>query len=188
MADVFRQCIACRKRSLKRDLIRVVRTPSGNVEFDPQQLKPGRGAYLCAGPECITESRDKKLITAHLQRPVPAALYLELAGQLKRSRSVSVESLLGFAKKAGQCALGMTAVQQMLKRGRIRLLIVSQSAGESTRAKLDGLSRHYRVPIVLYGGERSLEDAVGKVNCRTVGILDSRFAAKIGAACRRPGD
>jgi predicted RNA-binding protein YlxR (DUF448 family) len=188
MADVFRQCIACRKRSLKRDLIRIVRTPSGNVEFDPNRRKPGRGAYLCAAPACIAEAREKNLISAHLQRPVPAALYLELAGQLKRSHPDSVKSLLGFAKRAGQCVLGMTAVRQMLKKGKIRLLIVSQGAGESTRAKLDGLARHYRVPLVLYAGERTLEDAVGRANCRTVGILDSKFAAKIGEACRRPGD
>jgi predicted RNA-binding protein YlxR (DUF448 family) len=47
-----RTCIACRKVKAKRDLIRVVRTPSGNVEIDAGGKKTGRGAYLCRTEEC----------------------------------------------------------------------------------------------------------------------------------------
>ena len=53
-----RTCIACRSLHLegakqaKRDLVRVVRSPRGDVSVDLTGKKPGRGAYLCADPAC----------------------------------------------------------------------------------------------------------------------------------------
>jgi len=47
-----RTCIACRARGAKRGLVRIVRTPDGQVEVDPSGRRPGRGAYLCADPAC----------------------------------------------------------------------------------------------------------------------------------------
>ncbi len=47
-----RTCIACKQPRPKRELIRIVRTPSGHVELDPTGKKSGRGAYLCARRSC----------------------------------------------------------------------------------------------------------------------------------------
>jgi predicted RNA-binding protein YlxR (DUF448 family) len=47
-----RTCVACRQPQAKRDLIRLVRTPDGAVEFDATGKKAGRGAYLCRYRQC----------------------------------------------------------------------------------------------------------------------------------------
>ncbi len=47
-----RTCVACRKVKTKRELIRIVRTPAGDIEIDTSGKKAGRGAYLCRAPEC----------------------------------------------------------------------------------------------------------------------------------------
>ena len=47
-----RTCIACRQTGDKRGLIRLVRTPDGQVVVDPTGKRAGRGAYLCANPAC----------------------------------------------------------------------------------------------------------------------------------------
>ncbi|MFH1652327.1 MAG: YlxR family protein [Chloroflexota bacterium] len=47
-----RTCVTCRQVKPKRELVRIVRTPEGNVEIDRSGKKPGRGAYLCLSPEC----------------------------------------------------------------------------------------------------------------------------------------
>ncbi|OFW64163.1 MAG: hypothetical protein A2Y74_10050 [Actinobacteria bacterium RBG_13_63_9] len=47
-----RTCVGCGSTSAKRELIRLVRTPAGEVEPDPTGKRPGRGAYLCHNPEC----------------------------------------------------------------------------------------------------------------------------------------
>ena len=47
-----RTCIACRTVRAKRELVRIVRTPEGNVQADPTGKKSGRGAYLCRQRAC----------------------------------------------------------------------------------------------------------------------------------------
>ncbi len=56
-----RTCVACRSTTAKRELVRLVRTPAGQIEVDPTGKKPGRGAYLCRRPECWQEAlrRDR---------------------------------------------------------------------------------------------------------------------------------
>ncbi len=47
-----RSCVACRRTTAKRELVRIVRTPQGTVEIDPTGKKSGRGAYLCKAQQC----------------------------------------------------------------------------------------------------------------------------------------
>ena len=47
-----RTCVACRQVKPKRELVRLVRTPEGNIEIDSAGKKEGRGAYLCPTREC----------------------------------------------------------------------------------------------------------------------------------------
>ena len=47
-----RTCIACRKVTGKRELIRLVRAADGSVEVDTSGRRAGRGAYLCRTQEC----------------------------------------------------------------------------------------------------------------------------------------
>ena len=49
----MRMCVGCREMKPKRELIRVVRSPEGEVSMDPVGKKPGRGAYVCRNPECL---------------------------------------------------------------------------------------------------------------------------------------
>jgi predicted RNA-binding protein YlxR (DUF448 family) len=48
----IRTCIACRQEAGKRELVRVVRTPSGPVQVDPTGKLAGRGAYICRSRAC----------------------------------------------------------------------------------------------------------------------------------------
>lgn len=51
-----RTCIACGRKAPKRELIRVVREPTGAVAMDATGKKSGRGAYLCPGDACWQEA------------------------------------------------------------------------------------------------------------------------------------
>ncbi|NTW27869.1 MAG: YlxR family protein [Coriobacteriia bacterium] len=62
-----RTCVACRESDDKRGLVRVVRTPDGHVEIDPTGKANGRGAYLCATPECFTTARQRRRLDSTLK-------------------------------------------------------------------------------------------------------------------------
>ena len=77
-----RQCVGCRERKEKRELIRVVRSPEGGISLDFKGKKPGRGAYLCPDPDCLTKAKKKKALERCFEQPVPAEVYDALAVQL----------------------------------------------------------------------------------------------------------
>lgn len=55
-------CVSCKTRADKKDLLRVVLSPSGEIAYDPSGRLPGRGSYLCKKRECImTELKAHRL-------------------------------------------------------------------------------------------------------------------------------
>ena len=186
MAEVIRQCIACRKRNSKKSLFRIVRTPKAKIEFDPEFRKPGRGAYLCAKKTCLSLAQKQRLIGSCFRCSDPSSVYLELARRLEGKGPMSVEVLVGFAAKGGKCVFGMTAVEQMMKRDKIHLLLVSEDMSEKNQKKVAALAEHHRVPILPYAGYRPLDSVVGKPNCRILGITDLRLSSQISKTHQNP--
>ncbi|MDO4280864.1 MAG: YlxR family protein [Peptococcaceae bacterium] len=74
---VLRSCTSCREKKEKKDLLRIVRLPSGDVEIDTTGKKPGRGAYICATEKCINQAKKTKRLDASLKCEVPEAVYTE---------------------------------------------------------------------------------------------------------------
>ena len=56
----MRTCVACKETKPKRELLRVVRTPDGQVLLDATGKKSGRGAYICARLSCWETALKKK--------------------------------------------------------------------------------------------------------------------------------
>ena len=54
-----RQCVGCREMKDKKALLRIVKTPEGEILLDATGKKSGRGAYVCPDPECLKKARWK---------------------------------------------------------------------------------------------------------------------------------
>lgn len=78
----LRICIGCQQQKNKRELIRVVRTPAGQVELDPTGKKAGRGTYLCRCHSCFKAALTNKRIERSLKHPVSLAVIESLTEQL----------------------------------------------------------------------------------------------------------
>lgn len=79
-----RTCVACQTTSTKGDLVRFVRTPAGSVELDATGRVPGRGAYLCAKPECFETARKRNRLATALKAPVTGDTYDQLEQEFIR--------------------------------------------------------------------------------------------------------
>lgn len=68
-----RSCVGCRTVRDKGDLIRVVRTPTGEVVLDEGRggKLPGRGAYLCPSVDCLRRALKTRALERALKQPVP---------------------------------------------------------------------------------------------------------------------
>lgn len=72
-----RKCVGCQEMKNKKDLIRVVRTPEGDIIVDPTGKKAGRGAYVCLSLDCLNQAIKGKRLEKALAHPVGAEV-LEL--------------------------------------------------------------------------------------------------------------
>ena len=62
-----RMCVGCREMKPKNELIRVVRTPDGNVLLDTVGKAAGRGAYLCRNSACLKRALKQRQIERQLE-------------------------------------------------------------------------------------------------------------------------
>ncbi|WP_147802317.1 RNase P modulator RnpM [Alkalicoccus halolimnae] len=74
----LRKCIVTQEMKPKKELLRVVRSPEGEVFLDPTSKKSGRGAYLTNDLETIDLAQKKEILSRHLKVKVPEELYDEL--------------------------------------------------------------------------------------------------------------
>ena len=70
-----RQCMGCRERKNKRDMLRVVRGTDGEVSLDFSGKLNGRGAYVCPDPECLKKARKTRALERCLEVAIPEEVY-----------------------------------------------------------------------------------------------------------------
>ena len=82
-----RKCIGCGEKKKKTELIRIVRSPEGEISLDFTGRKPGRGAYLCRSVACFRSVRKAHRIETNLTpgAPVPEEVYNALEEELSKS-------------------------------------------------------------------------------------------------------
>ena len=78
-----RTCNGCGAQKPKKELVRVVRSPEGEVSLDLIGKKPGRGAYICRNIECLKKARKTKRHARVLECEIPEAVYAEMEKTLQ---------------------------------------------------------------------------------------------------------
>lgn len=79
-----RRCTGCGEHFPKGELVRVVRSPEGEISLDATGKKPGRGAYLCKSIDCLRRARKARRLEQNLEVTIPAEIYEALEGELAR--------------------------------------------------------------------------------------------------------
>ncbi len=79
-----RQCMGCRERKEKRQLIRVVRKTDGTVSLDFSGKVSGRGAYICPDPACLAKAQKSKALERSLEVSIPEEVYSRLAKEMEQ--------------------------------------------------------------------------------------------------------
>ena len=80
-----RQCMGCRERKAKRELIRVVRGTDGNVTLDFGGKAPGRGAYICPNADCLKKALRSKALDRSLEVTIPQEVYDRLEKEMAQN-------------------------------------------------------------------------------------------------------
>ena len=77
-----RQCLGCNEHKPKRELLRVVRTPEGEIVLDFMGKRSGRGAYICRNVKCLRKARKSGRIERNLGVSIPEEIYDGMESEL----------------------------------------------------------------------------------------------------------
>ncbi|MBQ8380315.1 MAG: YlxR family protein [Clostridia bacterium] len=77
-----RRCTGCGEHFPKKDLVRVVREPSGNIVLDLVGKVSGRGAYICKSKECLIKARRSSRIERSLECSIPSEIWDRIEKEL----------------------------------------------------------------------------------------------------------
>lgn len=81
----LRTCIISREKLPKRELLRIVRTPEGNVVIDLTGKANGRGAYIKKDVSIIQKAKLSKQLENHLEVEIPDSIYEEIINIINNS-------------------------------------------------------------------------------------------------------
>lgn len=79
----MRQCVGCGEHFPKGELIRVVRSPEGEISLDVTGRKNGRGVYICPRSTCLVKAKKSGRLAQHLDCEIPDGIYGELEHRLE---------------------------------------------------------------------------------------------------------
>ena len=79
----MRSCVGCFESKPKKEFIRIVRSPEGEISLDPVGKKAGRGAYICPDPECLRKARKAKRLEKSLECEIGEEVYAALEKELE---------------------------------------------------------------------------------------------------------
>ena len=78
----MRKCLGCNEMKPKKDLIRAVKSPEGEISLDLTRKKSGRGAYICPDKNCFDKARKGKRLERALETQIPDSVYDAMAKKL----------------------------------------------------------------------------------------------------------
>ncbi|MCM1285496.1 MAG: YlxR family protein [Acetobacter sp.] len=71
----LRMCTGCGEMFDKRTLVRVVKSPDGEISLDLTGKKSGRGAYVCKNPDCLKKARKKRAFERAFSTQISEEVY-----------------------------------------------------------------------------------------------------------------
>lgn len=78
----MRKCLGCNEMKPKKELIRVVKSPEGEISLDLTGKKSGRGAYICPQKTCFQKARKGRRLEKALETAIPESVYDSMAEEL----------------------------------------------------------------------------------------------------------
>ena len=79
----MRQCLGCREMKPKKELIRVVRSPEGEISLDFKGKASGRGASVCPAPRCLNKAIKARALERAFSAQIPPEIYERLESQME---------------------------------------------------------------------------------------------------------
>ena len=78
----MRMCLGCNEMKPKKELIRVVKSPEGEISLDCNGKAAGRGAYICRSAECLEKARKARRFEKSFSCKIDDSVYEVMMNEL----------------------------------------------------------------------------------------------------------
>lgn len=176
-------CIVTRAVKDEAELIRFVRSPDGVAVPDLARKLPGRGVWVSLDRKLLDQAIARKLLAKGFgaETTIPP----DLPDTVSRILRQQALSFLSLARKAGEAVSGFMKVEDMLGRGRARLLFHGTDAKPDGCRKLDKLAEPGAVEKIVLFKIHELDLAFGRPNVVHAAVAKGGLAEKLSVAVRR---
>ena len=181
-SDAARTCLGCRTKRERKEMIRIVRHPEGHAVFDVDARLPGRGAYVCPAPRCVSKLTSPAL-SHHLRAKVTLPDHARLTAALASSWDLKIRNLLSIGLKSGQVLVGAHAAGEALLRKRVLLLVIAADTASRTERRL--LRHSDSVPVIRVVDKTRLGTWLGRHTAASAAVIDEGLASKLGLLLER---
>jgi hypothetical protein len=175
-----RTCLGCRRTADSSQLLRLVRSPDGEVVYDAGRRLGGRGAWVCRSAACLTRALGSRRLGTAVGGPVnavrPEVMLERISGQVRRR----VEGLLAAAGKARKVELGATRVEDALRRtAGVRLVVLARDLSPRVAASLGAHALAAHAPIAWYGDRSTLGALFARDELGVAALMDDGLARAV---------
>jgi hypothetical protein len=80
----MRMCLGCNEMKPKKELLRVVKSPEGEISLDFVGKKNGRGAYICRDINCYEQARKSRRFEKTFSCKIDESVYEVMADELRQ--------------------------------------------------------------------------------------------------------
>ncbi len=172
-----RTCLGCRQVKDQNQLIRVVRSPDGELLTDLRERLPGRGAYLCNSRSCIETAVSRKQFDRTFRQVCQPITVAQLVDGIAQELLAHMASLLGMARKSTQFVSGGNAVQDALtKRKPLAVVILAGDISPQIGDKVRRKAELRNVVTVKLFDKLELGRILGRAQRSVVGLPDGKLA------------
>ncbi len=81
--EIKRMCVGCHEMFDKRQLVRIVKSPDGEINIDLTGKKNGRGAYICRNSECLNKAKKRGALEKAFSQNIDDEVYARLKDEIK---------------------------------------------------------------------------------------------------------
>lgn len=81
----MRKCNGCGEQKPKKELVRIVKSPDGEVSLDLTGKASGRGAYICNNAECLQKAKKSHRIDKAFEMAIPDEVYEQMLTEIAKN-------------------------------------------------------------------------------------------------------
>lgn len=178
-ANPRRSCIGCRKQSGQDDLLRLVRSPEGEVLLDHPRRLGGRGAYVCNSLHCFRKALRPSLLGKTLGGRVKTPEFVDFIDRVRERISRRVEGLFAAAGRARKVSIGAAETEAALRQGKAKLIVLAEDVSPRVRRSLVEAAERANVRVGEFGDKSRLGFALARSEVGAVALSDPGFAATV---------